>query len=514
MAATVPRPDLHDAAVRHRRRRRRPDLRGDRAGGGRRHDASGRVARRAGRTPRRRRAAPLAASRAAAHDRARRPGRQRLPRPVPRPGRRRRGRRAPRSTWGAGAGASRLVTGTLDLHAELEHALGDVHRPAGRAGHRQRLRRQPRRRHRARRPRLPGRLRRPHPRVAGRRRPPVPGRDRGRAALRRRRRPPALAGADGRRAMVLAESIYSVLGDEGPLAELADVCAEHGALLVVDEAHGLGVHGPGVVHRLGLAGLPHVRRHRHPVQGARQPGRRGARLARSSSTTWSTGPAVHLRHRPGAGGRGRARWPRSACCATVPSCPASSRRGSTTSPPHSASSRRRARCVSLPMPSPQAARGRAGRGAGAGRAGRLLPPAVGARRHLSAADHRQRRRRRRRLGAAPSRSSSGWPRTTRDGPCIVTGTVDRRRQDRRDGGAGRRRPGALVVVKPVQTGAADGDSDARRGRARSPGADVEEWTVSTSRSPPTPRPGEQGVEIPTRRRVRRAPAVAGDGTRS
>ena len=68
----------------------------------------------------------------------------------------------------------------------------------------------------------------------------------------------ALEGADGRRTLVLAESIYSVLGDEGPLVELAEVCAEHGALLVVDEAHGLGVHGLGVVHRLGLAGLPHV----------------------------------------------------------------------------------------------------------------------------------------------------------------------------------------------------------------------------------------------------------------
>jgi 8-amino-7-oxononanoate synthase len=68
----------------------------------------------------------------------------------------------------------------------------------------------------------------------------------------------ALAGADGRRALVLAESVYSVLGDEAPLAELAAVCEEYDALLVVDEAHGLGVHGPGVVHRLGLAGLPHV----------------------------------------------------------------------------------------------------------------------------------------------------------------------------------------------------------------------------------------------------------------
>jgi 8-amino-7-oxononanoate synthase len=68
----------------------------------------------------------------------------------------------------------------------------------------------------------------------------------------------ALAGAHGRRAIVLAESIYSVLGDEGPLVDLAEVSAEHGALLVVDEAHGLGVHGAGVVHRLGLNGLPHV----------------------------------------------------------------------------------------------------------------------------------------------------------------------------------------------------------------------------------------------------------------
>jgi 8-amino-7-oxononanoate synthase len=68
----------------------------------------------------------------------------------------------------------------------------------------------------------------------------------------------ALAGAGERRAIVLAESIYSVLGDAAPLVELADVCAEHGALLVVDEAHGLGVHGPGLVRAAGLAGLPHV----------------------------------------------------------------------------------------------------------------------------------------------------------------------------------------------------------------------------------------------------------------
>ena len=60
------------------------------------------------------------------------------------------------------------------------------------------------------------------------------------------------------RALVLVESIYSVLGDAAPLTELAAVCRRHGALLIVDEAHGLGVHGPGLVAQAGLAGLDHV----------------------------------------------------------------------------------------------------------------------------------------------------------------------------------------------------------------------------------------------------------------
>lgn len=66
------------------------------------------------------------------------------------------------------------------------------------------------------------------------------------------------AGHAGERAMVLVESVYSVLGDAAPLVELSALCEEHGALLVVDEAHGVGVHGPGLVATLGLAGLPHV----------------------------------------------------------------------------------------------------------------------------------------------------------------------------------------------------------------------------------------------------------------
>ena len=68
----------------------------------------------------------------------------------------------------------------------------------------------------------------------------------------------ALSAAAGRRALVLTESVYSVLGDEAPLADLAEVTERHDALLVVDEAHGLGVRGSGLVRECGLAGRPGV----------------------------------------------------------------------------------------------------------------------------------------------------------------------------------------------------------------------------------------------------------------
>ncbi|WP_375000891.1 8-amino-7-oxononanoate synthase [Aeromicrobium sp. CTD01-1L150] len=64
----------------------------------------------------------------------------------------------------------------------------------------------------------------------------------------------ALAHRKGSRLIVAVESIYSVLGDAAPLRELAEVCARHDALLVVDEAHGIGVagRGAGLVRELGL----------------------------------------------------------------------------------------------------------------------------------------------------------------------------------------------------------------------------------------------------------------------
>jgi 8-amino-7-oxononanoate synthase len=62
------------------------------------------------------------------------------------------------------------------------------------------------------------------------------------------------------RALVVTESVFSVLGDAAPLAALAEVCARYDATLLVDEAHGLGVTGGGrgSVFAAGLAGLDHV----------------------------------------------------------------------------------------------------------------------------------------------------------------------------------------------------------------------------------------------------------------
>ena len=43
--------------------------------------------------------------------------------------------------------------------------------------------------------------------------------------------------------LVIVDSVYSMAGDIAPLPELREVCDQHGALLMVDEAHALGVIG-------------------------------------------------------------------------------------------------------------------------------------------------------------------------------------------------------------------------------------------------------------------------------
>src|SRR5438067_2496279 len=65
----------------------------------------------------------------------------------------------------------------------------------------------------------------------------------------------ALAARDEQRALVVTESVFSVDGDVAPLTELQRICRAYDAMLVVDEAHALGVCGPGgrgLVTGLGL----------------------------------------------------------------------------------------------------------------------------------------------------------------------------------------------------------------------------------------------------------------------
>ncbi|MEU1146374.1 8-amino-7-oxononanoate synthase [Streptomyces sp. NPDC005863] len=158
--------------------------------------------------------------------------------------------------WGGGATGSRLVTGTTELHAELERELADfcgfeaalvfssgyaanlavvtALAPHGAlivsdAGNHASL--------------IDGcRLARGTTQV-------VPHADP--EAVRK-----TLDGHEGP-AVVVSDSVFSVDGDMAPLTELAAVCREAGAGLIVDDAHGLGVLGDGgrgAPYATGLAG--------------------------------------------------------------------------------------------------------------------------------------------------------------------------------------------------------------------------------------------------------------------
>jgi 8-amino-7-oxononanoate synthase len=163
-------------------------------------------------------------------------------------------------TWGAGATASRLVTGTTVLHAELEEALAAyTGQPAGlvfSSGYLANLG-------------VVTALGGPGTllvsddhvhasivdatRLSRSRVEIVPHNDVDAVTK-------ALAERNEPHAVVLTESVYSVLGDAAPLIELAEAARTHDAVLLVDEAHGIGVtgNGHGSVAAAGLAGSEHV----------------------------------------------------------------------------------------------------------------------------------------------------------------------------------------------------------------------------------------------------------------
>lgn len=70
-----------------------------------------------------------------------------------------------------------------------------------------------------------------------------------------------LAERDEEHALVVTDAVFSVDGDLAPLRRLHQITRAHGALLLIDEAHSFGVvgdRGQGAAHAAGLAGEPDV----------------------------------------------------------------------------------------------------------------------------------------------------------------------------------------------------------------------------------------------------------------
>lgn len=55
--------------------------------------------------------------------------------------------------------------------------------------------------------------------------------------------------------VLMTDGVFSMDGDYAPLIEIAEICKMHGAILIVDDAHGIGVlgkNGAGLLEELGL----------------------------------------------------------------------------------------------------------------------------------------------------------------------------------------------------------------------------------------------------------------------
>lgn len=64
------------------------------------------------------------------------------------------------------------------------------------------------------------------------------------------------------RGLIVVDALYSTNGSVAPLRELVDIAERNGCLLIVDESHSLGTHGPrgaGLVAEMGLCERVHFR---------------------------------------------------------------------------------------------------------------------------------------------------------------------------------------------------------------------------------------------------------------
>ncbi|MCX4428299.1 8-amino-7-oxononanoate synthase [Streptomyces mirabilis] len=162
--------------------------------------------------------------------------------------------------WGAGATGSRLVSGTTELHGELERELADFcgfeSALVFSSGYAANL--------------AAVTTLAPHGSLvvsdAGNHASLIDGcrLARGATQVVAHADPDAVRKALGTHegpAVAVSDTVFSVDGDAAPLAELASACREHGAALLVDDAHGLGVLGDGgrgAPQAAGLAGAPDV----------------------------------------------------------------------------------------------------------------------------------------------------------------------------------------------------------------------------------------------------------------